>query len=218
MLKKTIIAASVSISLLLSGCSSMNSLLGTENAVPPALQQQNEKLVSEYTNASKYVLEGQKDLVNALGATDATADIDSQLKLLNSKNLDASDINKTMSNSEDINDIILTVLSAENLPVGEQGKVAVGLAKYATGVVYTARLGKETANFADMSKKAIDNASALEKASIIGGVSSGTTIAGKLPQLSKNLIDTGEKFINYAKEAGVDTSEAQKTIAAALAL
>lgn len=209
MFKKVIISLGAAV--ILSACS----VLGGN--VPTELQQSNKNLVKNYVAATTYVLQGQMGIAKALDIKENFVDdLDRQIKSLQSGNLTTGDIEKNTELSESVN-TVLTERLAKQKTLSKEAKIQAtkGLVNYSMGVLFTSRLAKESSNFISSTQHALDTASVIDKAAIVDNLSVGTAVAQKAPSLSKDLVETGNKFISFAKSSGVDVTEAQKNMSQA---
>lgn len=209
MFKKVIISLGAAV--ILSACSALG------GNVPTELQQSNKNLVKNYVAATTYVLQGQMDIAKALDIKENFVDdLDRQIKSLQSGNLTTGDIEKNTELSESVN-TVLTKRLAEQKTLSKEAKIqaAKGLGNYSMGVLFTSRLAKEASNFISSTQHALGTASVIDKAAIVDNLSVGTAVAQKTPSLSKDLVETGNKFISFAKSSGVNVTEAQKNMSQA---
>ena len=212
MIKKTIISLSTIV--MLSACSMLGSLGGN---VPTELQQSNDALVKNYISATTHVLQGQKEIAAALDIKENFVDdLERQIESLKSGNLTTGDIEKNITLSEAVNADLTKRLSEQQILSKESKLQATkGLIEYSMGVLFTSRLAKESTNFISTTQKVLETASVTDKAAIINNLEVGTAIAKETPTLAKDLVDTGNKFISFAKSANVSTTEAQNNMSEA---
>ena len=175
------------------------------------------KLVASYAVAMAGVTEAQSDLANAFNLGDLAKELETQKTALKSGNLTSDDTEKVVELSEKANKAIEEKMKEQtNLDSEAKKKVGSAIVKYSVGTAGTAMLINTAKNVVTDTGSYVSSLPWTQRASALtGDMTIALNVAKEIPSLSKNLITTGNSFVEYATAQGIDVKKAKSEMSKA---
>ena len=169
------------------------------------------KLVTSYAIAMAGVTEAQSDLAKAFNLNDLASELETQKTALKSGNLTSDAAKKVVELSEKANEAIEEKMKEQTeLDAQSKKKVGTALVKYSVGTAGTAMLINTAKNVATDTSRYVSSLPWTQRANALSGdMTVAFNVAKEIPTLSKNLISTGNNFVEYATKQGIDVKKAK---------
>lgn len=171
-----------------------------------AVQKDQDRLVKDYTAYTLELTDAQIYMADAFALTTESADLKKlKEKLSADKSMSKDDMEKQRVLNSKVQKTIDEKMSAET-PLSDDGKTlfSKSLPPYINSVKNAKKTAEQAEKTLKKTQKALESASALDKAKITDASDMITFLAPKIPEDAAVMTSTGTKYVSFAEKHGIE--------------